>query len=793
MSENMFGWDVDADGILTLTMDDPNAPVNTMNQTFQDALTPTVEKIKSGVESGEIKGVVITSAKKTFFAGGDIKSMIKATPADAEALTKQIDGMKADLRALETLGVPVVAAMNGAALGGGLEIALATHHRIATDAKGAKFGLPEVTLGLLPGGGGVTRVVRMLGIQDALMKVLTTGKQFTAEAAVKAGLIDEVVPADQLIDTAKTWIKNNPEATQPWDQKGYKIPGGTPSTPALAQFLPSFPANVTKQIKGAPMPAPKAILKAAVEGAQLRNIEEATRVETRYFVELVTGPTAKNMMQAFFFDLQYINGGGSRPKNASGEKFEKTQFKKLGMVGAGMMGAGIAYVAAKAGMEVVLKDIKIEAAEKGKSYSEGLEKKALERGRTTEEKSKALLDRIKPTTDYADLSDCDIVIEAVFENTELKHKVWAEIEAAVPSDCVLGTNTSTLPITGLAEGVERKGDFIGIHFFSPVDKMPLIELISGEQTEDATLAKALDFAAQIRKTPIVVNDSRGFYTSRVIGFFLNEAMRMLVEGVDPAVIEAAGRQAGYPAPPLQLQDELNLKLARKINSETKAAQEAAGISVDDGGVTGIIDKMLDEYDRPGKLEGKGFYEYNEEGRRTGLWRGLWDELGAGTVKVADAESALSGHGLDTAAAGAVKKAAGHASAGDGNEEGISTGTPAGADVPADAPAFIDLVERMLFSEALETQKCLDEGVLTSDADANIGSIMGIGFPAWTGGTRQYIKNYARPAAATLPEGKTADVDGGDYPTTGVAGFVARAEELAAKYGERFTPLDSLKG
>ena len=789
MSENMFGWDVDADGILTLTMDDPNAPVNTMNQTFQDALTPTVEKIKSGVESGEIKGVVITSAKKTFFAGGDIKSMIKATPADAEALTKQVDGMKADLRALETLGVPVVAAMNGAALGGGLEIALATHHRIATDAKGAKFGLPEVTLGLLPGGGGVTRVVRMLGIQDALMKVLTTGKQFTAEAAVKAGLIDEVVPADQLIDTAKTWIKNNPEATQPWDQKGYKIPGGTPSTPALAQFLPSFPANVTKQIKGAPMPAPKAILKAAVEGAQLRNIEEATRVETRYFVELVTGPTAKNMMQAFFFDLQYINGGGSRPKNASGEKFEKTQFKKLGMVGAGMMGAGIAYVAAKAGMEVVLKDIKIEAAEKGKSYSEGLEKKALERGRTTEEKSKALLDRIKPTTDYADLSDCDIVIEAVFENTELKHKVWAEIEAAVPSDCVLGTNTSTLPITGLAEGVERKGDFIGIHFFSPVDKMPLVELISGEQTEDATLAKALDFVGQIRKTPIVVNDSRGFYTSRVIGFFLNEAMRMLVEGVDPAVIEAAGRQAGYPAPPLQLQDELNLKLARKIGSETKAAEEAAGIKSDDGGVTGIVDAMLDKYDRPGKLEGKGFYEYNEEGRRTGLWRGLWDELGAGTVKVADAESSISGHGLDTAAVGSK----GHGSAGDGNVEGVSTGTVAGGDVPAEAPAFIDLVERMLFIEALETQKCLDEGVLTSDADANIGSIMGIGYPAWTGGTRQYVKNYARPAAATLPEGKVADVDGGDYPTTGVAGFIARAEELAAKYGERFTPLESLKG
>ncbi len=773
---SMFKWDQDGDGIVTITMDDPNQPVNTMNDTFQGELPELVEKLQGAVESGEAKGVVITSAKKTFFAGGDIKSMIKSTPEDAEAITKQINGMKAGLRAIETLGVPVVAAINGAALGGGLEIALATHHRIASDAKGLKVGLPEVTLGLLPGGGGVTRVVRMLGIQDALMKVLTTGRQFRAEDALKTGLIDEVVPSDQLIDAAKKWIKENPEASQPWDQKGFKIPGGTPTNPQLAQFLPSFPANVTKQIKGAPMPAPKAILKAAVEGAQLKNIEEALAVETRYFVELVTGTTSKNMMQAFFFDLQYCNGGGSRPKDV-----EKKQFKKLGMVGAGMMGAAIAYVAAKAGMEVVLKDIKMEAAEKGKSYSEGLEAKALKRGKTTEEKSKALLDRIKPSVDYSDLSDCDIVIEAVFENTELKHKVWAEIEAAVPEDCVLGSNTSTLPITELATGVKRPKDFIGIHFFSPVDKMPLVEIIKGEETSDETLAAALDFTGQIRKTPIVVNDSRGFYTSRVIGFFLNEAMRMLAEGIDPAVIEAAGRQAGYPAPPLQLQDELNLKLARKIGSETRAAQEAAGLTVDDGGVTEIVDKMLDVYDRPGKLEGKGFYEYNEEGRRTGLWRGLWDELGAGKVKVADGESTVAGTGLDSAAAGAAQKAAADPS-----------GVAAGSNVPADAPAFIDLVERPLFAEALETQKCIDEGVLTSDADANIGSIMGIGFPAWTGGTRQYIKNYDRPAAATLPEGKVADRDGGDYPTRGVAGFVARAEELAAKYGERFTPLESLK-
>lgn len=763
MSDNIIAWETDGNGVVTLTIDDPSSSVNTMNDAFRDSISETAGKLQAGVESGEVKGVVITSAKKTFFAGGDIKSMIKSTPADAPALQKQIDQMKADMRTIETLGVPVVAALNGTALGGGLEIALATHHRIAADTRGAKFGLPEVTLGLLPGGGGVARVTRMLGIQDALMKVLTTGRQFSADAAKDTGLIDEIVPADQLIDAAKAWIASEPEASQPWDRKGYRMPGGTPTTPALAAMLPSFPANVTKQIKGAPMPAPQAILSAAVEGAQLKRLEDATAVETRWFVSLVTGPTSKNMMQAFFFDLNHCNGGGSRPVQEDGTPYPATTFKKVGVIGAGMMGAGIAYVAAKAGIEVVLKDISEENAQKGKAYSEGLEAKALKRGKTTEEKSAALLGRITPTADYADLSDVDLVIEAVFENTELKHKVFAEIEAAVPSTAVLGSNTSTLPITGLAEGVDRAADFIGLHFFSPVDKMPLIEIISGEKTDPAVLAKALDFARQIRKTPIVVNDSRGFFTSRVIGTVLNEAMRMLVEGVDPAVIEAAGRQAGYPAPQLQLQDELNLKLARKIGAETAAAAEAAGVTVDDGGVNALVDAMLDEFDRPGKLEGKGFYEYDENGRRAGLWSGLRgevrDKLGVTPVTVPDGEAATAGADLESTS---------------GSADG--------------APTLNDLIERMLFIEALETQRCIDENVLTSDADANIGSILGIGYPAWTGGSRQFISNYARPAAAALPTDA-----GDDYPTSGVAGFVARAEELAAAYGDRFAPLDSLKG
>ncbi|MEJ6549781.1 3-hydroxyacyl-CoA dehydrogenase NAD-binding domain-containing protein [Corynebacterium sp. USCH3] len=761
MSDNIIAWETDGNGVVTLTIDDPSSSVNTMNDAFRDSISETAGKLQAGVESGEVKGIVITSAKKTFFAGGDIKTMIKATPDDATALRDQIDGMKADMRTIETLGVPVVAALNGTALGGGLEIALAAHHRIAADTRGAKFGLPEVTLGLLPGGGGVARVTRMLGIQDALMKVLTTGRQFSAEAAKETGLIDEIVPADQLIDAAKAWIASEPEASQPWDRKGYRMPGGTPTTPALAAMLPSFPANVTKQIKGAPMPAPQAILSAAVEGAQLKRFEDATAVETRWFVSLVTGPTSKNMMQAFFFDLNHCNGGGSRPVQEDGTPYPKTEFRKVGVIGAGMMGAGIAYVAAKAGIEVVLKDISEENAQKGKAYSEGLEAKALKRGKTTEEKSAALLGRITPTADYADLADVDLVIEAVFENTELKHKVFAEIEAAVPSTAVLGSNTSTLPITGLAEGVDRQNDFIGLHFFSPVDKMPLIEIISGEKTDPAVLAKALDFARQIRKTPIVVNDSRGFFTSRVIGTVLNEAMRMLVEGVDPAVIEAAGRQAGYPAPQLQLQDELNLKLARKIGAETTAAAEAAGVTVDDGGVNALVDAMLDEFDRPGKLEGKGFYEYDENGRRAGLWSGLRgevrDKLDITPVTVPDGEAATAGADLNSTTADS-------------------------------APTLNDLIERMLFIEALETQRCIDENVLTSDADANIGSILGIGYPAWTGGSRQFITNYARPAAAALP----ADA-GDDYPTSGVAGFVARAEELAAAYGERFAPVESLKG
>src|SRR6195952_224532 len=430
MAENTIHWDKDADGIVTLTLDDPTGSANVMNEHYQESMHNAVERLVA--EKDSVTGVVIASAKKTFFAGGDLKGMINLGPENAGEAFDMVESVKADLRTLETLGKPVVAAINGAALGGGLEIALAAHHRIIANVPGAVVGFPEVTLGLLPGGGGVTRSVRMFGIQKAFMTVLSQGTRFKPAKAKEIGLVDEVLPTvEELVPRAKAWIKEelkaNPDgaAVQPWDKKGYKMPGGTPSSPALAAILPSFPALLRKQLKGANMPAPKAILAAAIEGAHV-DFDTASRIESRYFTELVTGQVAKNMIQAFFFDMQSISGGASRP-----EGIGKTPITKIGVLGAGRMGAGIAYVSAKAGYDVVLKDVSIEAAEKGKGYSEKLEAKALERGKTTQEKSKALLGRITPSADPADFAVVDSVIAAVFESVELKHQVFQEIEDIV--------------------------------------------------------------------------------------------------------------------------------------------------------------------------------------------------------------------------------------------------------------------------------------------------------------------------------------------------------------------------
>jgi 3-hydroxyacyl-CoA dehydrogenase / enoyl-CoA hydratase / 3-hydroxybutyryl-CoA epimerase len=705
-----ISWEDAGDGVVNLVLDDPNQSANTMNADFGASMKKTVERLEA--EKDSIAGVVITSAKKTFFAGGDLRDLKRVTPETADEFAGWVRENKALLRRLETLGKPVVAAINGAALGGGLEIALACHRRIVVDDPKIQLGQPEVQLGLLPGAGGVVRVTRMLGIVNGLMQVLLQGQRIRPAQAKEMGLVDELVSSpDELVPAAKRWIAENPEAVQPWDVKGYKIPGGTPSNPKLAANLPAFPANLRKQIKGANYPAPHHIMAAAIEGTQV-DFDTALEIEGRYFVDLAKGQVAKNMIQAFFFDLQAVNGSRGRP-----DSIEPYEAKKVVVLGAGMMGAAIAYVCAKAGIEVVLKDVDQAAAERGKGYSEKLVAKGVERGKTTQEKGDKLLSLITPTTDAAAAAGADLVIEAVFEDPKVKAQVFAEIEPHLADGALLGSNTSTLPITQLAEGVSRPADFIGLHFFSPVDKMPLLEIIKGEQTSEETVYRALDVAKQIKKTPIVVNDSRGFFTSRVIGTFINEGIAMLTEGIPAPTIEQASGQAGYPAPVLQLSDELNLKLMRKIRNAAREAQ-ATGSGWDAHPAEQVIDAMLDEHDRPGKLEGRGFYEY-ADGKRAGLWKGLREAF----PPVTD-PSAIS---------------------------------------------LRDLEERMLFIEAIESVKCLDEGVIETISDANIGSIMGIGFPGWTGGVLQYINGY----------------DGG------LQGFVTRAQELAAQYGERFTPPASL--
>ena len=702
MSEtNIIRWEQDAEGIVVLTIDDPSQGANTMNDAYRRSMGETVDRLER--EKASVTGVVLTSGKKTFFAGGDLKLLIQVRPEHAGQLFEQVEAMKKQLRRLETLGKPVVAALNGTALGGGLEIALACHHRVAVADGKAEFGLPEVTLGLLPGGGGVTRVTRMLGLQAALMQVLLQGTRFKAADAKENGLVDALVERpEDLLPAAKVWIRQNPSAQQPWDRDGYKMPGGTPSTPKLAAMLPAFPGNLRKQLKGANYPAPRAIMSAAVEGAQV-DFETASRIESRYFVQLATGQTAKNMTQAFFFDLQRINGGGSRP-----EGVERTQAKKVGVLGAGMMGAGIAYVCARSGMDVVLKDVSLAGAEKGKAYSTKLLDKAVSRGKLTQEKRDATLARITATDQAAALEGCDLVIEAVFESQELKHKVFQEVEGVVRPDALLASNTSTLPITGLAEGVKRPEDFVGLHFFSPVDRMPLVEIIRGKRTSPQALARAYDVVLQLKKTPIVDNDTRGFFTSRVFGTLVLEGASLLGEGVAPMTVERAALMAGFPAGPLTLLDEVTLSLPQKIRNEARKAAEGKGSAFVEHPGMAVVDALV-EQGRTGKAAGKGFFDWEPE-------KQVWPEL-------------------------------------------------ARLYPPSQKVSLQDAQDRMLFAMALETVRCLEEGVLTSVADANIGSIFGIGFPPPLGGALQFL----------------------NQSPGGLAGARARAEALARAYGARFTP------
>jgi 3-hydroxyacyl-CoA dehydrogenase/enoyl-CoA hydratase/3-hydroxybutyryl-CoA epimerase len=697
------------DGVVVLTMDDPEQSANTLNRRWAASFAAALDRLDA--EQAEVTGVIVTSAKKTFCAGGDLGEMRGSSSAAAasddatagnRAAFESVEGTKVLLRRLEKYPRPVVAAVNGAALGGGLEVALACHHRVALDVPSSRFGFPEVTLGLLPGAGGVVRTVRMLGIAQALTGVLLEGKRFRPAKALELGLVDEVVATpDEMFAAARAWIAANPEASQPWDRKGYRMPGGSPSSPSLAAMLPMFPATLRKQSKGAPFPAPRAILSAAVEGASV-DFDTASRIESRYFVSLLNSQVARNMIKAFFFDMQAITSGASRP-----DGYETWTPSKVVVLGAGMMGAGIAYECARAGWDVVLKDVDLEAAGRGKAYSEKVLGTSVSRGHLSQADADAVLARITPTASVSDAAGADLMIEAVFEGEDLKKQVYGETEPQLAPGALLASNTSTLPITGLAEGVSRPEDFIGLHFFSPVDKMNLIEIIVGERTSDATLARAFDVARALKKTPIVVNDSRGFFTSRVIGRFIEEAFALVAEGVPAPSVEQAALQAGYPTGPLALADELNLRLMQRIRGETP------GLAVTPG--QALVDQLVSD-GRAGRLAGAGFYDY-ADGRRSSLWPGLKE--------------------LET---------------------------DAGRAIP-----FRDLQERMLFAEALDAVRCKEEGVIRSDADANVGSILGIGFPAWTGGVAQYVEQYAG----------------------GPAGFAARARELAATYGDRFTPPPSL--
>ncbi|MGC5700681.1 enoyl-CoA hydratase/isomerase family protein [Pseudomonas sp. NFXW11] len=689
------------DQIVVLTIDMPGQSANTMNAVYRDAMAGAVARLQAEQES--IAGVIITSAKKTFFAGGDLNELIKVGKPEAQAFYDMVLVLKGQLRALETLGKPVVAAINGTALGGGWEICLACQHRVALDDETLRIGLPEVTLGLLPGGGGVVRMVRLLGLEKALPYLLE-GKKVRPQQALQVGLIHQLASdSDDLLAKARAWILANPAAQQPWDVRGYQIPGGTPANPKVAQMLAIAPSILRTKTQGC-FPAPEKILCAAVEGAQV-DFDTAQLIETRYFTELTTGQVAKNMIGTFWFQLNQINAGGSRPQ---GIAVQAT--KKLGVLGAGMMGAGIAQVSAVAGIEVVLKDVTREAAEKGKAHCAALLAKKVARGGLSEAQREAILARIQTTAEDADLAGCDLIIEAVYEDRELKAKVSRAAQQVVGKDAVIASNTSTLPITGLADAVPNPDKFIGLHFFSPVEKMPLVEIIKGEKTSDETLARGFDFVLQINKTPIVVNDSRGFFTSRVFGTFTNEGIAMLGEGIAAPMIETEARKAGMPIGPLAISDEVSLSLMNHIRQQTLKDLQAEGKPAIEHPAFTVIDLLLNEYKRAGKAAGGGFYDYPAAGQKH-LWPGL-------RTRFYRAEGQISPQ---------------------------------------------DVRDRLLFVQAIETVRCVEEGVLHSTADANIGSVFGIGFAAWSGGALQFINQY------------------------GVQDFVARAQYLAEQYGERFRP------
>ena len=666
-------------GIITVTIDQTERKMNVIGEGFNDAFATITDAF---INDQDAKGLILTSGKSTFVVGADIDQL--ATIETAEQAFDLVEDLKTSLRKLETSGKPVVAAITGTALGGGLELALACHYRIAIDSpktsSTTKLGLPEVKLGLLPGGGGTQRLPRLIGIQKAL-ELMTQGKELRPQQALEIGFIDDVAhDDDELISKAKAWINDNPKAQQPWDKKGFKIPGGDSNHPKMVQVFSMAPAMANQKSHGN-YPAITHILSSVFEGC-LTDIDNGLKIESRFFVACVLSDVSKNMINSLWTQLNSIKKGKSRPQG-----FEKYKVSKVGILGAGMMGAGIAYVSAKAGMEVVLLDTAIEGAEKGKSYSTKLLDKAISRGRSTKDKKQALLDLIKTTTSYDDLEGCDLIIEAVFEDIDIKAECTRQSEAVIPETAFYASNTSTLPITELAKASKRPNQFIGLHFFSPVDKMPLVEIIVGEKTDDATLATGFDYVGQIGKTPIVVNDSRGFYTSRVFGTYVSEGIAMLAEGVHPRSIEVAGMKSGMPMPPLALQDEVSLSLSLHVMEQTKKAMEAEGKTFTPHPAMSVVEKMVKEFGREGKKVSKGFYDYPENGEKH-----LWSDL-TELYQTTDEQ-----------------------------------------------PSQQDLVDRLLYVQANETAKCYEENVVRTVADANIGSIFGWGFAPNQGGTLQFINS-----------------------------------------------------
>lgn len=696
------------DGIATLTFDEPGSPVNTMCLQWQDDMAEAVGQVLKDKEA--IRGIVLASAKSTFFAGADLKGTMRLAPADAPRVFQEIERVKKNFRTLETLGKPVVACLNGAALGGGWEVALVAHHRVAVDDAKIQFGLPEITLGLIPGASGITKMTRLLGLMGAQPYVLES-KLFNPREALELGLVHELVPdASALRQAALAWIDTHPQAHQPWDDKNYKMPGGTPANPKIAGALSVAPAMLKQKTRGL-YPAPEYALAAMVEGA-LVDFDTALRIESRYLAKLIVSPVAKNMINTFFFNMNAIKSGQSRPKDVP--RFKP---RKVGVLGAGMMGAGIAYAQASRGIETVLKDVTLDKAEAGKAYSAKVTQPRVDKGRMSAQDQAALLSRITSADSAKALQGCELIIEAVFENRELKARVTQEAEPLLAEGGFFASNTSTLPITGLAKASRRPEKFVGIHFFSPVDKMKLVEIIRGKSTDDETVARAFDYVQALGKIPIVVNDSRGFFTSRVFGTFVMEGAAMVGEGIPAAVVEQAGIQAGLPVGPLAVLDETALSLSVHVLDQTRADFRAEGQTYIASPGELLVERMVKEFDRNGRAAGAGFYEYpQEKGARKFLWPQL-KEL----FEKPDAQWDMQ-----------------------------------------------DLKDRLLYRQSIETARCLAEGVLTTVHDANIGSIFGIGFPAWTGGALQFIYG------------------------TGIDTFLHRAEVLASRHGSGFVVAPQVK-